>query len=66
VACLWGGNLQITANQAMTQNQQTVHCEVVTKSVQTVEAMSGHREPTQGIVGISDRVWTECRRRQWT
>ena len=41
-----------TAVDVVTQNQQTVHCEVLTDSGQTVEGSSGHSdtEPTDGTV----------------
>jgi len=52
----------------MTQNKQTVGCEVLTESGQAVEDSSGHSdtEQTDGTVSGTDRQWTDCRRQKRT
>jgi hypothetical protein len=52
----------------VTQNQQTVRCEVLSDSGQTVHDISGHSdtEPTDGVVLGTDRQWTDCTWQQWT
>jgi len=52
----------------VTQNKQTVQCEVLTGSGQTLEDSSRHitTEPTDGKVSGTIRQWTECRRQRWT
>jgi hypothetical protein len=56
--------LYMASVDIVTQNQQTVHCEVLTDSGQTLHDFSGHSdtEPTDGVVWGTDRHWTGCRR----
>ena len=50
------------------KNQQLLLCEVRTDSGQTVENSIGHSdtEATDGTLCVTERLWTDFRRPQWT
>jgi len=51
----------------VTQNQETVQCDVLKDSGRTVEDISGHSEtePMDFTVEGTDRHWTDYRRQLW-
>ena len=59
--------LQKTATDIVTENQQTVHSEVLTDIGITVKDSSGHSdtESTEGTLSGTDRQWNNCGRQQW-
>jgi hypothetical protein len=52
----------------VTQDQQTLECELLADIGQTVEDSNGHSgtEPTDATVSGTYRQWTGSRRQQWT